>query len=172
MNSVKKNIPLWRRALLKALRCEVYYTQFDLTGPTIIECNHVSMLDGIIVALASPYPLTFAVEHQYAIEHPFSSRVLKNLSKLGLGTVIPVCSYQPMGVRTLLKELKQGSSVMIFPEGKISIDGSPNERQPGLKWLSNKSKSKVKTIRLKGAENSRFFSKSGTLIWPKISLFF
>ena len=172
----KVKIPAWRRLLLKLLRCQVQYTRSTprqlSCGPTIVAANHISMLDGILVALASPEPLVFGVEHQYAVDHPQTSKLLQRLSALGLGKVVPVCSSQPMGLRTLLKSLKEGHSVMIFPEGKISIDGTPNEKQPGLEWLARKSGAKVTSIRLKGAEQSRFFGKSGRKIWPKISLIF
>ena len=51
-------IPAWRRLILSAFRCKVHYTATTpktlLAGPTIIACNHVSMLDGVLVALASP----------------------------------------------------------------------------------------------------------------------
>ncbi len=169
-------IPAWRRLILSAFRCKVHYTATTpktlLAGPTIIACNHVSMLDGVLVALASPSPLVFGVEHQYAVNHPRTSKLLQQLSKAGLGQVIPVCSEQPMGLRSLLKALNNGQSVMIFPEGKISSNGTPNEKLPGLRWLADRSNAKVCSIRLRGPENSRLFGKTGRKLWPKINMTF
>ncbi|WP_146162227.1 hypothetical protein [Marinobacter sp. 3-2] len=57
----------------------------------------LSMLDGVLIALASPRPLVFAVNVNHAQRHPVTSRVLGAMSAIGLGRVVPVDSTRPVG---------------------------------------------------------------------------
>lgn len=58
-------IPFWRKTLLRMFRVHVRYTQSVKTAldrqPVILTCNHLSLLDGVLIALASPRPLVYAV---------------------------------------------------------------------------------------------------------------
>ena len=59
-----------RKTLLPVLRVKASYSAQSLEklkhGPAIVCANHVSLLDGVIVALASPVPLTFGVDTDYS----------------------------------------------------------------------------------------------------------
>jgi len=169
-------IPFWRRALLRLFRVRVRYTRQvtrSLTArPVILTCNHLSMLDGVLIALASPRPLVFAVNVTHAEHHPFTRQVLRLLSTIGLGRVVPVDSTRPVAVRSLLQALRQGDSIMIFPEGRISPTGQPLEPMRGAAWLANRAGVPVLCLRLRGAHRSRLFGKDGSEAWPRIWLRF
>jgi len=169
-------IPLWRRALLRLFRVRVRYTRNVTralaTRPVILTCNHLSMLDGTLVALASPRPLVFAVNVNHAQRHPVTSRVLGGLVALGLGRIVAVDSTRPVAVRALLQALNQGESVMVFPEGRISPDGRPLEPMPGVAWLAKRAAVPILPLRLRGAHRSRWFGKAGSEAWPRIWLRF
>lgn len=158
-------------ALLTLLRVRVNGTerlQRLHEGPHIIACNHVSFLDGLLIALISPVPLAFAVDTYYSRRACSAKLGMDLLSRLGYGRIIPVDSGSPYGLRELLRALKNGESVAIFPEGAISYDGKPLVDKPGLKWLMKKSGVPVIRMTIYGAEKSRFFAKSGQEFWPEI----
>lgn len=141
-------------------------------GGQIVCANHVSLLDGPLIALASPVPMLYAVDTSYAVKSKMASLGLRLMERLGYGTVIPLDMGSPFGVRRLLHALNQGHNVMIFPEGGISPDGKPQRQMPGLKWLRERTGATIQWIRITGAENSYLFSKSGKMLWPKISIDF
>lgn len=166
-----------RSVLLRMLRVRVTYkesTKAVLSSgePCILVCNHVSLLDGVIVALASPVPLAFAVDTEYSRGAGATARFLQVLAWLGFGKVIAIDAIAPFGTRTLLTELKQGGRVMVFPEGCISETGQRGSDQPGVKWLADRSGIAVAELEIRGAERSRLFAKSGSALWPRIRLFF
>lgn len=161
---------------LRALRVTVRYrtsTVTELTrGGCIVTCNHISLLDGIVVALASPVPLVFAVDTDFSRRSRRARFGLAALTWLGLGEVVPIDSSAPFGLRTLARSLAAGKNVAIFPEGVISLTGARGPDRPGCQWLSSQASAAVLELKISGAEQSRLFAKAGKLLWPKISLEF
>ncbi|WP_394475079.1 1-acyl-sn-glycerol-3-phosphate acyltransferase [Ralstonia mannitolilytica] len=165
-----------RGVALRLLRVRATYsaeTVATLRHERVIVCsNHVSLLDGVIVALASPVPLTFGVDTDFSRHSKVASRGMATLAWLGFGSVVPIDGSSPFGIRSLSKALDRGESVMLFPEGKISETGCPNPDQPGVVWLAQRSGAEVVRIRIRGAERSRLFAKSGDQLWPRIEIQF
>lgn len=164
-----------RCVTLRLLRVETHYSQetllaFQNENRVIVCCNHVSLIDGIIVALSSPIPLTFGVDTDFSRKSKFARTGLAALSWLGFGRVIPIDSNSPYGIRCLVKALANGESVMLFPEGKISETGAINQDQPGLTWLIKRTQVHVLRIEIRGAERSFWFAKNGDCIWPRIEV--
>lgn len=169
--------PIVSWLLLRVLRVSVNYSQETLnhfqTHQVIVCSNHVSLIDGIIVALASPVPLAFGVDTEFSRRSKLAAAGLRFMAWLGFGSVVPIDTSSPFGIRSLSKFMKQGDSVMLFPEGRISENGQPNPDQPGVKWLAAKHPDAVLVrIQIQGAEQSQIFAKSGTKFWPAINLIF
>lgn len=169
-------LPWWRVALLKAFRVRVRYCKQTVhalkSGPAILCCNHLSMLDGVIIALASPTPLVFAVNRGHARQNPFTRTGLYCLSACGLGQVVAIDSENPSGLRSLLRALRSGQSVMVFPQGGIARGGEDKPDKPGVKWLAQKSGARVLALHLRGVDRSRWFAPDGKHWWPRVFLRF
>ncbi len=170
--------PRWvRSALLFLLRARALNSDALLQahgaagGRLLVTANHVSFLDGVLIALTSPIPMHYAVEHEYAVRNRTTSAVLAFLAWLGCGTVVPLDAQAPHGIRTMLRLLDESKPVMIFPEGKIGT-GEPEPHMPGLAWLVKKSGATEFRIHIAGAEQSRIFAKAGLKWWPQITLVF
>ncbi|ART61460.1 hypothetical protein CBP36_21060 (plasmid) [Acidovorax carolinensis] len=166
---------LLRSVALRVMRVRVTYTAVACRlrqGQSIVCSNHVSLLDGLIVALSSPVPLTFGVDTDYSKRSIVASAGMSVLAWMGYGSVVPVDDRSPFGMRSLAKALERGESVMLFPEGSISEDGAPREDRPGVAWLARRSGVPIIRIRIQGAERSSFFAKSGTELWPSIEVHF
>lgn len=162
--------------LLQTLRVSVSYSASARTsiavGKSIVCANHVSLLDGVIIALASPAPLMFAVDTDFSRRSPGARLGLNLLSWLGFGSVVPLDCSAPFGMRALTRALLAGANVMVFPEGGISQTGARQADMPGLNWLIAKTGATKVEVNISGAEKSRIFAKSGTQWWPKITLTF
>ena len=161
---------------LAAFRVRVSYSEHARVaieaGNTIVHANHVSLLDGVIVALASPAPLVFAVDTDFSRRSPVARFGLDALSRIGFGMVVPLDSSAPFGMRALKRALLSGANVMVFPEGGISVSGDRQPDKPGLSWLATKTGASMVEVKIAGAEKSRLFARSGSEWWPKISLTF
>ncbi len=172
----QSQLPTWRALVLKLLRVDVDHVS---TAPVwarvasrahIVCANHVSLLDGIVIALVSPVPLTFAVDPAYARHSTVARLGLALLAKAGLGSVVPMDVRSPFGLRELRRALDAGASVMVFPEGEISPDGQPQRLLPGAIWLHRASAAPVVWFSIAGAEHSRLFAKAGHRWWPRITV--
>ncbi|MFC6523004.1 hypothetical protein ACFQAT_27940 [Undibacterium arcticum] len=75
--------------------------------------------------------------------------------------MVPVDEKHPFGIRTLRKALLRGESVMIFPEGMISLDGQRNPLQPGGMAGNTQTHAPIAWLQITGAEQSRVFAKIG-----------
>lgn len=139
------------------------------TRPCIVLANHGSYIDGLLVAMTSPVPMTFAADPDYAVRHPVTSKTLQWLSRFGFGKVVPVESKSPFGARSLLLASRQGQHIMIFPEGGVRRGEEPLPAWPGAQWLIEKTGAPVVLVLVDGAEKSCIFSH-GHRILPKIRL--
>ena len=167
---------LLRRAGLAALRVRVAYRAASVerlrARPVLVCANHVSLIDGVIVALASPVPLVFGVDTDFSRRSLLARRGMAALAALGFGRVVPIDAGSPFGLRALRKALARGESVMLFPEGRISDTGGPLPEQPGVAWLAARCRAPVLRVRIRGAERSKLFAKAGSAWWPRIEMEF
>ena len=168
--------PAISKIALGVLRVRASYSPGSIEmlrrGRVIVCANHVSLLDGVIVALASPAPLTFGVDTDFSRRSRLASSGMGLLAWLGFGSVVPIDAASPFGLRSLRKALDRGKSVMVFPEGGISPNGEPQPERPGVAWLANRTGSPVLRVQIRGAERSRLFAKSGRDLWPRIEISF
>ncbi|MBO6289648.1 MAG: MFS transporter [Alphaproteobacteria bacterium] len=132
----------------------------------LIIANHVSLLDGVLIAAYLPRKITFAIDRGWG-----NKWYVKMFS--GLVDFYPLNPTSPLAVRTLIDVVNQGKTVMIFPEGRISVTGSLMKVYEGAGVVAQKSGAKLIPLRIDGAQYSRF-SYIGDLIktqvFPKIKL--
>lgn len=100
-------------------------------GPAILICNHVSFMDPVLMAAASPRPIRFIMDHRV-----FASPVLGLVFRLA--KTIPIAPqredpqiYESAFV-TAREVLNSGELLAIFPEGAITRDGKIAEFKGGI----------------------------------------
>ena len=164
-------------ALLRSIFCSVLNLFFRVKveglgnlrkagSKTLIIANHVSLLDGILVAAYLPRKITFAIDGTWGAKW-----YVKMFS--GIVDFYPLNPTNPLSVRSLIDVVNNGKTVMIFPEGRISVTGSLMKVYEGAGVVAEKSGAKIIPLRIDGAQYSKFsyignFIK--TQMFPKIKL--
>ncbi|SFV09370.1 acyl-[acyl-carrier-protein]-phospholipid O-acyltransferase / long-chain-fatty-acid--[acyl-carrier-protein] ligase [Methylobacterium sp. 174MFSha1.1] len=140
----------------------------EKAGPNaIIALNHVSFLDaGLALSLTERDP-TFAIDHTIAQKwwvRPF----------LWLTRALPLDPTKPMATRTLINAVKSGETLIIFPEGRLTVTGSLMKVYDGAGLIADKSGVPVVPVKIEGPERTAFSRLSRAQVrrrwWPKFTV--
>lgn len=115
----------------------------------IIAPNHVSFLDAPILHSIMPRHAAFAIDTGIAQRwwvKPF-------LSLVNAHTIDPT---KPLGTRHLIQAVKGGETLVIFPEGRLTVTGGLMKVYDGTAMIADKADAVVIPVRIDGAERSHF----------------
>ena len=131
-------------------------------GPTaILALNHVSFLDaGVALSLLDRDPV-FAIDSGIA-------RLWWVRPFLRLTRAMPLDPTKPLATRTLINAVRAGDSLVIFPEGRISVTGSLMKIYDGAGLIAEKAGALVVPIRIDGLERTPFSRLSRTQVRRKL----
>ena len=119
-----------------------------LSGPVLIASNHQSFLDPPLIG------------NLYKTEMVFFAR--KTLFK-GFGkwlypqwNAIPIDQDKPdmSSMKTVIRNLKEGWRVLVFPEGQRTLDGEICEAAPGIGMIAAKAGVPIQPVRIFGADKA------------------
>ena len=116
---------------------------------TIIAPNHVSLLDGPIMHAILPGHAAFAIDTGMA-QKPW---VKPFLSVINAFTLDPT---KPLATRALVNLVKDGKTVVIFPEGRLTVTGGLMKVYDGTAMIADKADAWVVPVRIEGPERSGF----------------
>ena len=120
------------------------------TGPhTIVALNHVSFLDAAVALSILDTDPVFAINRQIAQRwwvKPF----------LRLMRTISLDPANPMKTRSLIAEVRKGRTLVIFPEGRLTVTGSLMKVYDGAALIADKSGAMIVPVRLDGLEHTLF----------------
>lgn len=115
------------------------------TGPVLIVANHQSFLD----------PPALGIAYEEGVYFFARKTLFKGIFKWGL----PLCqaipidqeSPDPQSLKAVIRLLKSGNRVMVFPEGSRTPDGKIHEGMGGVGLILSKTKVPVQPLRIDGA---------------------
>ncbi|MDQ3001051.1 MAG: MFS transporter [Fibrobacterota bacterium] len=128
-------------------------------GPAVIVANHVSFIDWFVITAACRRPVHFVMDHNM-FKNPFLGWAFR------LSKAIPIApskedpAAKEKAFALISKELKDDNLVCIFPEGKITYDGSLNPFRPGVERILASDPVNVVPMSISGLWGS-FFSRKG-----------
>ncbi len=129
-------------------------------GPAVIVCNHVSFVDALVIMAACKRPIRFVMDH-----HIFRWPVLNFVFRTSKAIPIASAKEDPAMMEKAFEEvgraLDAGDLVGIFPEGKITADGSINPFRPGITRILARNPVPVVPLALRGLWGSFFSRKDG-----------
>ena len=117
--------------------------------PTLIVCNHTSLLDGVMLYAFLPEAPVFLVNKTTA-EVWYFKIFLFPISKLLIDDL------HPMTLKKAVKQLAAGDPIVVFPEGRITTTGVLMKIYDGPAMLAAKSGAKIMPIGIEGLQHSRF----------------
>jgi cytidylate kinase len=118
------------------------------SGPVLVASNHQSYLDPPLIG------------NLYKTEMVFFAR--KTLFK-GIGkwlypqwNAIPIDQEKPdmSSMKTVIRKLKEGWRVLVFPEGQRTLDGEIGEAAPGIGMIAAKAGVPIQPVRICGADKA------------------
>ncbi len=141
----------------------------------IIAPNHVSLLDAGLMHAIMPSHAAFAIDTTMSKKwwvRPF----------LKLVNAEPIDPTRPLGMRGLINDVKQGTSLVIFPEGRLTVTGGLMKVYDGTAMIADKADAVIIPVRIDGPERSPFgymrrtqrrqtwFPKTKVTILPPVKL--
>ena len=114
---------------------------------TVVAPNHISLLDGPIIHSILPGHASFAVDTGIA-KAWWAKPVLKLINAL---TIDPT---KPLAARALVNVVKGGQTVVIFPEGRITVTGGLMKVYDGTAMIAEKADAWIVPVRIEGPERS------------------
>jgi acyl-[acyl-carrier-protein]-phospholipid O-acyltransferase/long-chain-fatty-acid--[acyl-carrier-protein] ligase len=132
-------------------------------GGVVLVCNHVSYADTIPLSLACPRRLRFT-SFEGLFELPILGRGLRAFGS------IPV---SPASARETIRRASDcaatGEAVLLFPEGKLTLDGCTQEIKGGYELIARRADCSVIMVHLDGLWGSIFSFEGGRWFfkWPR-----
>jgi acyl-[acyl-carrier-protein]-phospholipid O-acyltransferase / long-chain-fatty-acid--[acyl-carrier-protein] ligase len=141
-----------------------HYDRADARAVVVV--NHISFLDGALLAAYLPGKPSFAINSFIAREwwlKPF----------LRLINAFPVDPTNPMAMKSMVKAVRDGRQLVIFPEGRITTTGALMKVFEGPGMVADKAEADIVPIRIDGAQYTPFSRLRGKvrLRWfPKVTI--
>ncbi|HMA13810.1 MAG TPA: AMP-binding protein, partial [Kiloniellaceae bacterium] len=132
----------------------------------VIVVNHVSFLDGALLAAFLPGRPLFAIDTHMAQRwwvRPF----------LSLVEAFPLNPTSPLATRALIREVEKGKRCVIFPEGRITVTGALMKVYEGPGMIADKAGAPILPVRIDGAQFTHFSRLKGKFrlrLFPKITI--
>jgi acyl-[acyl-carrier-protein]-phospholipid O-acyltransferase/long-chain-fatty-acid--[acyl-carrier-protein] ligase len=115
----------------------------------VIALNHVSFLDaGIAMSLLGRDPI-FAIDT--AMAQKWWVRPFVRMTR-----ALPIDPLKPMATRTLIHAVQSGETLIIFPEGRLTVTGSLMKVYDGAALIADKADATIVPVHIDGLEQTPF----------------
>lgn len=133
------------------------------SGPIVMVCNHMSFIDPIMIFGYSPRDVIFLAKKEL-----FQNRLLG--WALNLLRVIPVDRGRSDvdAIKKILKALKSGEAVGIFPEGKRCAEGALGEFQTGAAMIALKGGANIQVLAY--SRKIKLFRRTKLIVGPTLDM--
>ena len=150
--------------------------QIPMAGPAILVCNHVSLVDLLIIAGACKRPVRFVMHHGF-LALPLVGWLFRDAKVIPIAPARESVATLDAAYDRIARELAAGEIVCVFPEGRLTTDGRMNPFRPGIERIVERTPVPVIPMALKGLWGSFFSRRHGRAmrkpfrrVWSRITL--
>lgn len=138
-----------------------------LTQPRVmLTPNHVSFLDGILLAVFLPVKPVFAI--YTTLDDAWFMPIIRRYAD-----IISLNATRPHSIKQLIKAVGQGRPVVVFPEGRLTVTGALMKVYDGAAFVAARADALVVPMWIDGPEATPFSRMGGVFRrrwFPKITL--
>ena len=124
-------------------------------GAALVVCNHVSFADALVLSAAVHRPMRFVMEAAI-FRIPVAKFVFRGMKAIPIAPASEDVAVKEAAFAQILAELRAGELVCIFPEGRLTADGTIGEFRPGLMRVMKEYPVPVLPIAISGLWGSPF----------------
>jgi 1-acyl-sn-glycerol-3-phosphate acyltransferase len=130
-------------------------------GPALLICNHVSFVDPIVISAACRRPVRFIMEASI-FRMPLLTVVFRGMKAIPVAPQKEEPETYERAFQVVAQELRNGQLVCIFPEGRLTADGTVREFRAGMLRILRETPVPVIPLALSNLWGSMFsrFSKT------------
>src|SRR5205809_3723268 len=157
------------RSLLRLLYAFRAYNEsaLDTPGPVLLLPNHSSWWDWLLIGVCLEEDWRFVTSREAAEVSWVHKRIMLNRRTFAVDI------NSPYAVKHMAEFLQKGGRLVLFPEGRLSRTGSLMKLFDGTGFLLFKTKAKVITCYLRGANRLPLSpNKNRKIRFPKVSAYF
>lgn len=137
----------------------------DITTPTIFVCNHLSNSDGLVLDKALK-----TIDPTFVAGVKLSDDAVTNIGVNVIKTTnIKPDTVDKEGLKRIIKLVKQGESLLIFPEGTRSRVGSMIEAKKGILLIARMTGAPIIPVGLAGSDKLLPVNKAGEMASEKFN---
>jgi 1-acyl-sn-glycerol-3-phosphate acyltransferase len=137
----------------------VHPERLPAQGAAVVAANHVSFVDSLLLASASPRPARFIMDSDFA-HLPFVRFFFRGAKVIPIAPASKDPELLERAYDRIAGELEEGELVCIFPEGGITSDGNLSPFRRGVERIVERTPVPVIPVALVGLWGS-FFSRKG-----------
>jgi acyl-[acyl-carrier-protein]-phospholipid O-acyltransferase/long-chain-fatty-acid--[acyl-carrier-protein] ligase len=142
---------------LYRVRVEGDATQLKLDRVLLV-ANHDSMLDGALLGLFLPGPVTVAVAG-HGLKHPLVRLIMRAVPHIVLDP------RQPLALKRLIRLVERGQPVLVFPQGPATPTGGLTKVYDSAAVIAAHCNARIVPVRITGTLHTRFAAVGG--LFPK-----
>lgn len=124
-------------------------------GAALLVCNHVSYVDALVLAAASPRPIRFVMDHRI-FNTRFASWAFRHAKAIPIAPRHEDPEMLARAYDACEAALREGELVCIFPEGKLTKTGDVNTFHHGVTEILTRARAPVVPMALRGLWGSVF----------------
>jgi acyl-[acyl-carrier-protein]-phospholipid O-acyltransferase/long-chain-fatty-acid--[acyl-carrier-protein] ligase len=138
----------------------------DGEGAAVVVVNHTSFIDAVLLGCMLPGKPVFAI-NKYIAERWWVQPAFLFFD------LIPVDPTSPFTVRKMVKLVKEGRRLVIFPEGRITVTGALMKVYDGPAMIAALAEVPIIPVRIDGAQYTLFSRLKGKVrqrLFPEIKM--
>jgi len=145
-------------------------------GPVLVVCNHVSLMDALVVSGCCRRPIRFVMDYQI-FKNPLLNFIFRTAGAIPITSARENPEILKRAYERVAEYLQNGEVVGIFPEGRLTPDGEIGPFKTGIERILKHTPVPVIPMALRGLWGSFFSHRYGKAMsgfprrfWSRVEL--